>query len=399
MGTLTTGNIKAGALESSDSPAPNTYVSFANSTVTTYDSTAYTAGGQEIETFDFTEIGLSTGEAFVYEKSGAGKLQGYPGFCVVSDQKDGSQVFVDRGPSQLTITAAGNAHHDSGGGIYLNNPTSMYFDGSGDYIDVADGGAEALRFGYNDFTIELSFYATDLSASNDTLFEIGNHGGTSTYTGKGILCYVKDRTSGEKLNIPTSGDTTLFGNAAGEYTIGPVIATGQWYHLALCRKNGWTYGFLDGKLFGVPTYANHDFKIDNTSAATGGCGVRIGRPNYYAGEEWNGFIDDFRIINGKAIYDISDGFNPPSSSPIDTRAYGDVADYTKITMMGYRSDSSSYFTAINYVAGNEVVARDYMGIGYDELQSVAYSGSTQKIMVYNNLTNTVKFTAYVEATT
>ena len=67
--------------------------------------------------------------------------------------------------------------------------------------------------------------------------------------------------------------------------------------------------------------------------------------------------------------------------------------------MGYRSDSSSYFTAINYVAGNEVVARDYMGIGYDDLKSVAYSGSTQKIMVYNNTTNTVKFTAYVEATT
>ena len=95
MGTLTTGNIKAGALGSSDSPAPNTYVSFANTTVTTYDSTAYTAGGQEIETFDFTENGLSTGEAFVYEKSGAGKLQGYPGLCLVSDQKDGSQVFVE----------------------------------------------------------------------------------------------------------------------------------------------------------------------------------------------------------------------------------------------------------------------------------------------------------------
>ena len=116
MGTLTTGKIKAGALESSDSPAPKTYVSFANSTVTTYDSTAYTAGGQEIETFDFTENGLSTGEAFVYEKSGAGKLQGYPGLCLVSDQPNGSQVFVDRGPSKHTIEVVNDTHHDSGGG-------------------------------------------------------------------------------------------------------------------------------------------------------------------------------------------------------------------------------------------------------------------------------------------
>ena len=68
-------------------------------------------------------------------------------------------------------------------------------------------------------------------------------------------------------------------------------------------------------------------------------------------------------------------------------------------MMGYRSDSSSYFTAINYVAGNEIVARDYMGIGHNDLQAVVYSGGTQQIMVHNHTTNTVKFTAYVEATT
>ena len=108
-------------------------------------------------------------------------------------------------------------------------------------------------------------------------------------------------------------------------------------------------------------------------------------------------MDDIRIIQGKAIY--THDFNPPSSSPKGTEAYGDVADYTKITMMGYRSDRSSYFTAINYVAGGEVVARDYMGIGYGDLQAVAYSGGTQKIMIYNNSTDTIKFTAYVETTT
>ena len=40
-----------------------------------------------------------------------------------------------------------------------------------------------------------------------------------------------------------------------------------------------------------------------------------------------------------------------------------------------------------------------MGIGHDDLKAVAYSGSTQKIMVFNNTLNTVKFTAYVETTT
>ena len=108
-------------------------------------------------------------------------------------------------------------------------------------------------------------------------------------------------------------------------------------------------------------------------------------------------MDDIRIIQGKAIY--THDFIPPSSSPKGTEAYGDVADYTKITMMGYRSDSSSYFTAINYVAGDEIVAKDYMGITEGLLQATAYSGDTQKIMIYNNSTDTIKFTAYVEATT
>ena len=169
MGTLTTGNIKAGALESSDSLAVNTYVTFANSTVTTYDSTAYTAGGQEIETFDFTENGLSTGEAFVYEKSGAGKLQGYPGLCLVSDQTNNSQVFVDRGSSHLTITAVSDTHHNhAASGEVLHNPTAIYLDGSGDALTVATS-PQVFSFNGKPFTTTSSskFKVTSIVPPSD----------------------------------------------------------------------------------------------------------------------------------------------------------------------------------------------------------------------------------------
>ena len=43
-------------------------------------------------------------------------------------------------------------------------------------------------------------------------------------------------------------------------------------------------------------------------------------------------MDDIRFIRGKAVY--TQNFIPPSRSPKDTRVYGGVADYTKITMMG-----------------------------------------------------------------
>ena len=372
MGTLTTGNIKAGALESSDSPASNTYLSYANSTVTQYESTAYTAGGQEIETFDFTENGLSTGEAFVYEKSGAGKLQGYPGFCIVSDQTNGSQVFVDRGPNNHQITVAGHTHHDSGGSKYLHNPTSIYFDGTGDYLTIL--GHHDLVFGTGDFTIDfwINFGAGSIY---HTILSYG-------YTASGGLLLQTDAGAAPKMRV--------FSDASSAIVESSTASLNTWYHYAIVR-NADTIKIYRGGAETITGSASGD-DINGAHNENAYIGAK-GDASY----PLNGYMDDIRIIKGKAIY--THDFTPPSRSPKDTRAYGDVADYTKITMMGYRSDISSYFTAINYVAGDEVVARDYMGIGYDDLKSAAYSGSTQKIMVYNTTSNTVKFTAYVEATT
>ena len=386
MGTLTTGNIKAGALESSDSPASNTHITFANTTVTTYDSTAYAAGGQEIETFDFTENGLNVGEAFVYEKSGAGKLQGYPGICIVSEgATNGSQVFADRGPSRHSVSATNHMHHDSGGGIFLNNPTSIHTDGD-DLLTIPyhdDFG----HFGWEDFTLEYWIHPYQDQGSND------------------MICQVYDPTSGvhyDDWSNSWTTTTTSWGLRIGNtviaaYTCTFSLSADKWWHIAWERQGPHFRCFINGEeqplaadgatTPGVLTYLP---KVPNNPPLTIAKG-------YYASRHGDFYIDDFRIIKGKAIY--NSNFEPPSRSPKDTRAYGDVADYTKITVMGYRSDTSSYFTAINYIAGNEVVARDYMGISHNQLQATAYSGATQKIMIFNNSTNTVKFTAYVETTT
>ena len=121
----TAGNIKAGGLESYASPPTNNHITFANTTVTTTKSTGYDIGGQEVETFDFTENGIAPGQTFVYEKRGAPKTRGYPGFCLVSDGKDGTQLFTDNGPSNLQMSVTGDVHHDSGGSIFLFNDTSI----------------------------------------------------------------------------------------------------------------------------------------------------------------------------------------------------------------------------------------------------------------------------------
>lgn len=370
MGTLTAGNIKAGTLESSDSPASNTYVSFANSTVTTYESTAYTAGGQEIETFDFTENGLQPGEGFIYEKSGAGKLQGYPGLCIVSDQVNGSQVFEDRGPSKHPITVGNETHHDTGGGVKLYNPTAIYFDGTDDYLTVPNHAD--FYMGTGDFTIDYWFRPANLTGDQQ-VFDHNYRLYDEWYSGNWLVKLHDDANNEWQIQISSHG-----------------LAVNTWHHIAYVRAGRRWMAFFNGKLRG---------ELDVGAAnldSTGGGVFNIGRKNDGA-RDYQGYLDYFRIINGKALY--THDFSPPSRSPKGTEAYGNVADYTKITMMGYRLDNSTYFTAINYVAGDEVVAQDYMGIGYNDLSITAYSGNTQKSMIYNKLTETIKFTAYVETTT
>ena len=370
MGTVTSGNIVAGALESRAAPSSNTFVSHANSTVTIESSTEYAAGGQEIETYNLTT--LNPAEAFVYEKRGVGKKQGYPGLCIVSDQKDGSQVFVDRGPSRHPLTVNGNIHHDSGGSKFIHNPTSIYFDGTLDHLSMP----AHTDFNFSgDFTIEMWINASS-SATYDGLI---------TFDGSGAADLAIGFNNSNVLYLYTNA-----GSATENVNSSVAITSGQWYHVAVTRSNNTTSFFLDGVLKTTNTYS--------TSWVTGSNGVKIGR--FYAADDekyFEGYMDDIRIINGKAIY--TKNFIPSSRSPKGTEAIGDIADYTKITMVGYQEDSASYFTAINYVAGDEIIARDYMGISYDHLQAVAYGGGTQKVMIFNNSIDALSFTTYVESTT
>ena len=172
---------------------------------------------------------------------------------------------------------------------------------------------------------------------------------------------------------------------------------GNWHHRAVVRDGSRWSMYLDG--VEVSTYYYDGKHGRYTGPSSGNTGdFFIGHVEYDSStDKFNGYMDDIRFIRGKALY--NSNFIPPGRSPKDTRVYGGVADYTKITMMGYREDTSTYFTAINYIAGDEVVARDYMGIPHSHLQAVAYGGNTQKVMIFNNSTDALSFTTYVESTT
>ncbi len=59
------------------------------------------------------------------------------------------QSFSDSSPSKHTITANGNVTHSGGQSKFSGG--SIYFDGTGDYLDVA--ASTGFAFGTGDFTV------------------------------------------------------------------------------------------------------------------------------------------------------------------------------------------------------------------------------------------------------
>ena len=67
-----------------------------------------------------------------------------------SDTSSGSTTFTDSSNSARTITANGDVVHSANASKF--GSTSMYFDGSGDYLSVPD--SNDWDFGSGDFTID-----------------------------------------------------------------------------------------------------------------------------------------------------------------------------------------------------------------------------------------------------
>ena len=161
--------------------------------------------------------------------------------------------------------------------------SSAYFDGSGDYITVAN--SAGLDFGSGDFTIEYWEYRTD---SGD---------------GKSVMCRHNVNQGYNPFLLGYKSGSTLYAYASSEY-----VNTQNWDIVSALSMgsvvyNGWThYAFVrQGNTF--RTYQN-GIQIatasSNGSIATGNGPLSIGRfaDSYY----YSGYLDDIRITKGICRY-------------------------------------------------------------------------------------------------
>ena len=173
------------------------------------------------------------------------------------------------------------------GPAYTANSFSTEFDGTGDYLNVAETGSE-FTFGTGDFTIEFWVYRNN---TNQTVyFDWRNTGGAQ----------------GSRPTIYSYDSQLRYFVAGTDVIIGTDLSANTWHHVALCRSGTSTKMFVNGTQVGS-TYSDNNTYL----SPQGSEGIYIGA---FAGGslDLNGYISNVRIIKGRALYTAA--FTPPSTA-------------------------------------------------------------------------------------
>jgi len=195
--------------------------------------------------------------------------------------------IIDKSQSVKTITLNGDVKSSTTQSKYLSS--SMYFDGTGDYIFV-DSNAQ-FGYGTGDFTLECWAYKDANPVGGDA--GIIEHRPASTNGGYPLL------------GVNTSGQLFYYSNAT--LRISPSASTAltnqTWVHIAYVRSGG-NLGtlYIDGTSVG--TWAD-------TTTYSSSAPLWIGQ-HAFAGQAFNGYLSDVRITKGLARYTAN--FTPPTAA-------------------------------------------------------------------------------------
>ncbi|CAB5219372.1 Concanavalin A-like lectin/glucanases superfamily [uncultured Caudovirales phage] len=220
-----------------------------------------------------------------------------------------STTFIDNSATPYTLSAFGNAAPRRANPFTdtVTGPTaytaityggSSYFDGSGDYLSLAD--APTFEPGGSDFTVECWFYMNGANPTNGAVFF--SKANTSSYGP--ITVGFSPTASGSQLTALSSSTGSTWGVttiATGTYATATALRN-SWNHVAYVRSGNVFTLYLNGVI--VSTVTNAITLIDNTEL------VRIGSSNF-ASADFPGYICNLRYVIGSAVY--TGPFVPPTT--------------------------------------------------------------------------------------
>ena len=198
------------------------------------------------------------------------------------------KAFRDNSTSAHAITVNGDAYgNDFSPYYYADGYWSNNFDGTTDYLQVASSSDFVL--GTNNFTIEFWVYFFDNATSS--FYCIENNGALFYY-------------DGTRFVLGKRGSATIYLT----YTVTPTLST--WHHVALCRDGTGTDEtclFYNGTRVAQATVSNN-FSNQNV--------LQIGNISGLSGYDLNGYLSNYRVVNGSSVYSTSSSSITVPTAPL-----------------------------------------------------------------------------------
>jgi len=214
-----------------------------------------------------------------------------------------------------TITRYGNTKWETSN--YKFGSSSLYFDGNGDYLTMADSNDWNFTNDSNGWTAEMWYKQNGTSGEDgygrSALF--GQSGLNSGGNGNPRQFLYRGSSSSSRVNHYAQGATP---DGAGDISGLANLEDGNWHHIVQVYEHNGGSGKLGFAIDGTwgTTQADVSTFSPNTSVNTT---FNIGRANASNGSasQMHGYVDSFRLTH-KNIYTIGSNFTAPTSAFITT---------------------------------------------------------------------------------
>ena len=235
-------------------------------------------------------------------------------------------------PSILPSTPAGVSY---GSQLTALTEGSVSFEGSGDYLSIADSSDYDL--GTNDFTIE--FFVYKAVTGKMAIFETRSWGGD----GFNLEFSSADKFEWYDPSLASGNDLPMDPTP---------VALNSWTHFAITRNGSFCRMYRNGKEVGTAKDVGSN---SQSSDGTPRIGISAAGAN-----ELKGFISNFRFINGTAIY--THNFIPPIK-PLTTTSQGATASEVKLLCCQSKNSATvstgSAITIERAAGGTRPLASDF----------------------------------------
>jgi hypothetical protein len=207
-----------------------------------------------------------------------------------------NNTFVDSSANNFTITRNGNTTQGSFSPFSApDGRWSNYFDGSGDYLEIADNSAFTL--GSGSMTLE-AWICPMAFPSSGAIANIAAQWTFTTTNQAWLFAIYNNSGTIQLIWQPTSGSTPT--GIAYDYA----FSIGVWYHVAAVKNGSTVTLYVNGSSIGSTTYSST--VNDSTTPLTIGSRVSGGLP-------FTGNISNLRFVVGSAVYTAN---FTPSISPL-----------------------------------------------------------------------------------